>query len=325
MDLYLLPVFLLNIRLLSRREGESRMYYQISTCLTPVEQPGPGMEYVALFNSKEWETARKTAPFTPCLPLRYEGARSCRLEVHREYLSGMISLPPLEHGKETRTFCCYIMPGWLVLVDDTGTAAPVLERIAASKQWKTPGLARMIYDFLEELIREDAAHLEKLEERVSRLEEAVLGGTLDGFSHRMMALRKELLHLNSYYSQLVDVGQELQENENGFFPQEELYVFRLFTDRVIRLQAGAQTLREYSMQVWEVYQSQVGIRQNKIMKILTVVTTVFLPLSLIAGWYGMNFSNMPELRWKYGYPLVIGVSLAVVIFSLRYFKKKRFF
>ena len=59
------------------------------------------------------------------------------------------------------------------------------------------------------------------------------------------------------------------------------------------------------------------------MKTLTIVTTIFLPLSLLAGWYGMNFAYMPELRWKYGYPAVIGVSLLIILGSLWLWKKKK--
>lgn len=60
-------------------------------------------------------------------------------------------------------------------------------------------------------------------------------------------------------------------------------------------------LREYATQICSEYQAQVDIVQNRVMKLLTIVTTIFMPLSLIAGWYGMNFSNMPELQWTYGY------------------------
>ena len=80
-------------------------------------------------------------------------------------------------------------------------------------------------------------------------------------------------------------------------------------------------LREYAMQVQDVYQSEIGIRQNNVMKVLTIVTTVFLPLTLIAGWYGMNFQNMPEL--KEGYPGVIALSVIVVIVCIIFFKRKK--
>lgn len=69
---------------------------------------------------------------------------------------------------------------------------------------------------------------------------------------------------------------------------------------------------------------RLGIRQNDVMKMLTIVTTIFLPLTLIAGWYGMNFSYMPELKCPMAYPIVIAVSILIVILSLWTFKKKKY-
>ena len=94
--------------------------------------------------------------------------------------------------------------------------------------------------------------------------------------------------------------------------------------RLGRLRNEAQLLREYCLQVRELFQAEIDIRQNRIMKILTIVTTIFLPLSLLAGWYGMNFTGMPELTWKYGYPAVIAVSILVVAVCVWIMKKKKF-
>lgn len=74
----------------------------------------------------------------------------------------------------------------------------------------------------------------------------------------------------------------------------------------------------------ELFQAEIDIWQNRIMKILTIVTTIFLPLSLVAGWYGMNFAYMPELSWKYGYPAVIVVSALVILICLWIMKKEKF-
>ena len=152
----------------------------------------------------------------------------------------------------------------------------------------------------------------------------MLAGTLDDFSAPMSALRKETMAWYRYYSQLDDVACELRENENGFFTEEECGLFHLFEERVIRLRAESQMLREYESQIASEYQAQIDIGQNRIMKVLTVVTTLCLPLSLIAGWYGMNFSGMPELHWRYGYPAIIAVSAAIVALSLWICKKKKF-
>ena len=83
-------------------------------------------------------------------------------------------------------------------------------------------------------------------------------------------------------------------------------------------------LQEYEEQVREAYQSQIDIEQNNIMKLFTVITTIFLPLTLLTGWYGMNLV-MPEYKWAYGYPVVIAVAVAVVVILMIIFKKRKWF
>ena len=140
----------------------------------------------------------------------------------------------------------------------------------------------------------------------------------------MLNLNKRVAKFYRYYTQLADVGQELLDNEMEFFGKEELRMFDRYRDKVVRLAGETQILRDYAMQVQDVYQSEISIRQNDIMKMLTVVTTIFLPLTLIAGWYGMNFAYMPELTMKYAYPVVVGISILIVVVSLVVFKKKRY-
>ena len=73
----------------------------------------------------------------------------------------------------------------------------------------------------------------------------------------------------------------------------------------------------------EAYQSQLSIRQNDLMKVFTVITAVFLPLTLLTGWYGMNFAYMPELRWRYGYPVMIVLGAVIVAGLIYWFKRKK--
>jgi magnesium transporter len=77
------------------------------------------------------------------------------------------------------------------------------------------------------------------------------------------------------------------------------------------------------VQLGDQYKANLDIRQNRIMTILTVVTTIFMPLTLIVGWYGMNFRYMPELEWRWGYPVIIVVTLLIAIGCLLFFKKKK--
>ena len=159
---------------------------------------------------------------------------------------------------------------------------------------------------------------------MDQMEEQILSGELNQFNPRMNALRKEIIRWLRYYTQLEDMICELQENENGYFDDGKLRLFHMVEKRVGRLNSEAQALREYSIQLRELFQAEIDIRQNRIMKILTIVTTVFLPLSLVVGWYGMNFINMPELTWKYGYPAIIVISVLIVALCLWTMKKKKF-
>ena len=117
---------------------------------------------------------------------------------------------------------------------------------------------------------------------------------------------------------------EFEENENEYFEENGLNLFHLAENRIERLKNQAQMLREYGVQIQELFQAEIDIRQNRIMKILTIVTTLFLPLTLVTGWYGMNFTYMPELTWKYGYLAVTIMSVAVVLVCIWIMKKKKF-
>ena len=97
----------------------------------------------------------------------------------------------------------------------------------------------------------------------------------------------------------------------------------MFSSRVDRLYDAATHLRDYTIQLNDLYQSQLDVRQNRIMTVLTVVTTIFMPLTLIVGWYGMNFKYMPELESRMGYPTVIVLSALIIIGSLIFFKIKK--
>ena len=122
---------------------------------------------------------------------------------------------------------------------------------------------------------------------------------------------------------LCPARRQIEENENNFFSKDNTRYFHLFTQRVSRLHDITASLRDYSIQIRDLYQSQLDKKQNRIMTLLTVITSIFMPLTLIAGWYGMNFKYMPELDYKSAYPIVIGVSIAIVVVCLIFFKKKK--
>ena len=125
-----------------------------------------------------------------------------------------------------------------------------------------------------------------------------------------------------HYEQLFDFGEKLEENENEIFDESNLRYFQLFEERVDRRQNLVSSLRDHTLQIRDLYQSQLDMQQNNNMNYLTIVTTIFLPLTLVTGWYGMNFRYMPELAYKYSYLVIIVLCILIIAGSLWYYKKK---
>lgn len=176
--------------------------------------------------------------------------------------------------------------------------------------------------FLDHLLSDDRRFLENMEINMSLLETRILKEKVEpAVINEILSIKKELMYIWNYYDQLIDLGEILRDNETDMFPDENIKGFEVFTKRTIRLSDNVKHLKEYTVQLQETHDAMLNYDQNSIMKLFTVITTIFLPLSLIAGWYGMNFVNMPELTWRYGYAGIILCSVLIVAGSFIVFKK----
>ena len=182
---------------------------------------------------------------------------------------------------------------------------------------------RVFYHFFALLLKGDMDFLNSLEEEISRNEDMVLSGGKASYLKYITAWRQELLRLKRYYEQLNFIFDEMTVNDNQLFSEDGVRRLMTLRNRTDRYLSAVKNLQEMVSQLREAYQSQLSIEQNDLMKIFTVVTVIFLPLSLLVGWYGMNFSYMPELKWKYGYPTVILISVVTAIVLIWKFKKKK--
>lgn len=211
----------------------------------------------------------------------------------------------------------------IVFIDSHDHVEQMVKKIQKSKKWKQPSIERFLYDFLENLIKGDSELLESYDKFLDNLEESILDGKNFINDQELNSLRRKLTKLNLHYSQLIDLAQELSENENNFFNEAYLRFFHLFSARVMRLQKSVLSLRETIIQIRELAKSQLEMRQNKNMAVLTTVTTCCMPLTILVGWYGMKFKHMPELDHPLGYPLVIVFAITIFISAILYSKLKK--
>ena len=305
------------------------MFYAVHESLTPyslaeIKSLPAEVPFVAVLNSREWREIGEELGIEIDMEMDLDAPRETKAVVNRDSLTGSFSIPDRQQISGARhTFSFALNERGVVLVEEGDFIAQKVAQISRTKKWRLPGLERFLYDLLETIIAQDLPLLETMEKRMNTIEEAILRGEVEAYPQALNDIRGDLLDLRVHYEQLIDLGQELEENENGFFHEENLRYFHMFTERVMRLQDMVSGQREYVVQLRDLIQVQMDVKQNRIMTLLTVITSIFLPLTLIAGWYGMNFKYMPELNWKYSYPAVILVSVGIVIACIRYFKKKK--
>ena len=259
--------------------------------------------------------------FDVCLELLMKDIYFCKVEAEQDYFCGSLIIPNEQEllGERYRLLF-FINKSDLLLVSEDGYAKRVVERLRERRLSCDLSSEKLLYMFLAEVIAGDSVLLERFESELMEMEEQALRRQNVYFLERMLRVRKQLLILRGYYEQLMEVGRELEENENELFSASQLKYFGTVGDRAERLLHRCMHLIDYAGQVKEVYQSQVDERQNRNMQYLTVVSTIFFPLTLITGWYGMNFENMPEL--ENGYPYVAGISVLVVLVCIWIFKRK---
>lgn len=306
------------------------MFYLIRETLSQIDENewdninDPSSQYVAVLTPAEWRERKDRFNMGIDMDPDINEIFTTKAEVNYDSLTGSFSIPDRkELSAEDSKFSFALDEKGIVFIDNTGVALKLIENIRLTKKWKLPSLERFMYDFLDQIVKDDLRIMEKYEDELDAMEQAILNNDDELPSGRLNDIRNDIRYLRIHYEQLIDMGQEFEENENNFFQAENLRYFRSFLNRMARLHDASTSLRDYTMQIRDLHKAQLDVKQNRIMTVLTVVTTIFMPLTLIVGWYGMNFKYMPELELSWGYPAVIGASILIVIGSLIFFRRKK--
>lgn len=276
---------------------------------------------VILTDSRQGIQSLKLAGFCYNGDVNLSDIEFCRLETQQEYLLGFLNIPKQLQMREAHyRIMFFVNQKHIVIIDDDGYAKRILIWIMRNRVHQGASKEQFLYNFLGQIIGKDMELLTRKEQQLIRIEEQTLKDSSSQFLTDIMLIRKELLLMKGYYDQMVDVIRELEENENHFFQESQTHYFDLLAKRIGRLLRKAEHLLSYVQTIRDAFQTKVETEQNKNMTFLTIISTIFFPLTLITGWYGMNFQNMPEL--KNGYPGVITLSLIVLFICILIFKKK---
>lgn len=180
-------------------------------------------------------------------------------------------------------------------------------------------LLDVIIDFYYETLDEVWDRIERLEEIVVRRPERIK-------LRNIQILRKDLIQLRRFMYPVRDVIHSLSTRNTLFFTERTLLFLRDSHDHAVQVVETLDTCREILTSVMDLYLSQLSIKMNEVMKVLTLIATIFIPLTFVAGIYGMNFEHFPELAWEWAYPLGFYVLITAITLSMiLYMKTKRWF
>jgi magnesium transporter len=206
----------------------------------------------------------------------------------------------------------------------------VRERIRNGKgRIRKMGPDYLAYALIDSIVDNYFTILEKLGEEIEELEKELVGDPKPQVLQSVNRLKGELLFLRKLIWPLREVISGLQRGESSLIKETTGIYLRDVYDHTIQVIDTIETFRDLASGMFDTYLSSVSNKMNEVMKVLTIIATIFIPLTFVAGIYGMNFNpevsilNMPELNWKYGYVMSMGVMVLVALVMVFYFKRKK--
>lgn len=181
----------------------------------------------------------------------------------------------------------------------------------------------LFYALIDAIVDNYFVLLEKVGDRLEEIEDDLLTRASENTLNALHKIKKEIISLRRSVWPLREVIYKLEREDIGLIKGETRIFFRDVYDHTIQIIETVETFRDMVSGLIDLYQSTISARLNQVMKVLTIISTIFIPLTFITGLYGMNFEYIPELSWRYGYFAVWGFSIAVVGIMLAVFRKKR--
>lgn len=200
----------------------------------------------------------------------------------------------------------------------------IRDRLRNSKgRIRKMGADYLAYSLLDVVVDNYFVVLEKFGEKIEQLEAELIKNPTQKTLQKIYQFKRELIFLHNAVWPLREVVSALGKNESPLIKESTAPYLRDVYDHVIHVIDSVDIYREMLTGMLDMYLSSVSNRLNEVMKVLTVIATIFMPLTFLAGLYGMNFKHMPELEWHYGYPILVCVMVGVAVFMLVAFKRKK--
>ena len=201
----------------------------------------------------------------------------------------------------------------------------VRDRIRQSKgRVRTMQADYLLYVLIDAIVDHYFSVIETLGDKIEGYETAIFSGDVtDDISKNIQDLKREILKVRRAIFPLREVINRIEKNENSLIQKKTITYYRDIYDHLIQVSENIDIYREMIWSLMDMYMTTISNKMNEVMKVLTIMASIFIPLTFIAGIYGMNFDNIPELHYQYSYYILWGVMILLFIGMLFYFKRKK--
>ena len=231
-----------------------------------------------------------------------------------------------EHEVETEQISIILGPNFVISFQEIEADPfdPIRERLRSSKgRVRVAGPDYLAYTLMDAVVDHYFVILEKIGDRIEEVGDEAVGDPTPETLHSIQTLRRELGYLRRSVWPLREVASLLERSESKLVQKETEIYLRDVYDHTIQVIETLESYRDIVSGMFDTYLSSVSNRMNEVMKVLTIIATIFIPVTFIAGVYGMNFQYMPELAVRWAYPASLFVMLCVAGVMIAYFKRKR--
>lgn len=264
--------------------------------------------------------------------VRHRGQRP-KLDYFEDHAVIILNQPQLDgDAVQLEQFNLFVHPHFVISVHsgETDPFDPIRQRMrSTNRNFNRLGAPYLAYTLMDVVVDQAFPLMEQLGDRIEDLEETVLSQPNHSTLSRIHALRRELLVLRRQLWPTRDVITRLMRDDQDPFGPDMMPWLRDVHDHTIQIMDLLESYRDMASSLIEAYLSAVNQRSNDVIRVLTIIATIFIPLTFIVGIYGMNFDHpespwsMPELYTYYGYPILIGLMLAIVLGMLYIFRRRR--
>ncbi len=296
------------------------------------------IKWINIINPVDVEEFKKFGEHFNLHPLAMEDVfnrgQSPKLEVYDDHSFICFNRVKNENGFETEEVDIFFNKNWVITVveEKDDPFEPIRKRIESlTSRHKKYEVDYLLYSILDFFIDEMFPVLNSFGDEIENIEEELLGNPTKSTIHKVHDLKRNLLALRRISWPGREVINQLSRNGTGYIkPSTKIYLRDCY-DHIVQVIDIIETYRELTSNMMDIYLSSVSNRLNEVMKVLTIIATIFMPLSFIVGLYGMNFNpavspwNMPELNWYFGYPIILAILVMISGGMLVYFKKKKWF